>query len=513
MSAGTILSSEPTEPVERPASSSAIGISRIGKNTLIYATGEGLTRLVGFVMLPIYTRFLTPADYGVLELLSMTIEVVAMIAGIGIASSVFKFYADAEDSRSGRLVISTATTAVILLAAVTAFLGFLASPLLADLVLGSAGEPLYFRLFFLIYLVQSASAIPFLLLRLEERAVLFVGISLAKLVGMLSLNVFFVVGLEMGVLGILLSNLIVTGASGLGLLVYLYVRTGWGFSAARLRAMVAFGFPMVFWFLGSFILVFSDRYFVNHFTGTEAVGLYSLAYKFAFILSGLAFAPFQMFWDPQRFLIARQENALEIFRRVFLYLNLVIGAVGLVIVLFVEDLLRIMADPAFLPAHRLVPLVVAAQIVYLWTAYTNLGLFLKSKTQVLAMMSGVVVATVLLLNLLLIPRFGTMGAALATLVAYSVRMGGVYFFSQRAYRCEYDWGRIARLYVLFALAFLVRGSFATLPLIESVLLSAAMVLATLALAVRLVLPVEERARLRRMLRGIRPVRGPRAARA
>ena len=76
----------------------------LGKQSAIYGAGIVLGKLASFIMLPVYTRYLTPADYGVLELLSMTIDVIGMIAGIGIGSAVFKFYADEADEAGKREV-------------------------------------------------------------------------------------------------------------------------------------------------------------------------------------------------------------------------------------------------------------------------------------------------------------------------------------------------------------------------------------------------------------------------
>ena len=154
---------------------------------------------------------------------------------------------------------------------------------------------------------------------------LFVTINVVKLVALLSLNILFVVHLRLGIEGVLASSIITTSVSAFGLTFYLLRRAGIRFSIETFRHMVEFGSPMVLWSVGIFILVFSDRFFLNHYASTSAVGIYSLAYKFAFMLSALAPVPFQTMWDVQRFEIAKQPNAARIYARVFLYMNLVLG--------------------------------------------------------------------------------------------------------------------------------------------------------------------------------------------
>ena len=71
-------------------------LSRIGKHTLIYSLGVVLSKAVSFFMLPIYTRFLTPADYGVMELIEMTLDIISIVAGAQIAIGIFRYYHKAQ---------------------------------------------------------------------------------------------------------------------------------------------------------------------------------------------------------------------------------------------------------------------------------------------------------------------------------------------------------------------------------------------------------------------------------
>lgn len=474
-------------------------IRTLGKHTLVYGLGIVLGKLASFIMLPVYTRFLTPADYGVLELLSMTIDIIGTVAGIGLASAVFKFYADAPTGADKNQVISTAALSAAGLALVTSALGIIASPLLSRLVIGEAGDPAYFRVFFLIYLLQNFEYVPLMLLRAQHRSGLFIAINVSKLVVMLALNIYFVVHLRMGVMGVLTSNLITAGVLATGLTVYLVRQVGIGFSLSRFRVMARFGSPMIVWSLGNFVLVFSDRFFLNHYVGTAEVGIYALAYKFAFILSSLAYSPFKMIWDAQRFEVAKRADAQEVYARVFLYMNLVVGLVALGIAVFVKDLLAVMSAPAFLPAYRVVPLLVGAQILFIWVSYCNLGLFVKSKTPVMARVAVVGVVATLLLNVLLIPRFGIFGAAWATVVAYGLRFVLIHRNAQRHYPIAYGWAGIARLYGIFGAAVALRFVIDPDGLVASLGWSALLVLMAMAAVYRLVIGPRERAYVRSAL--------------
>jgi O-antigen/teichoic acid export membrane protein len=485
------------------------GLRQLGKHTLVYTAGIIIGKVASFLMLPVYTRFLTPADYGVLELLGMTIDVIGMITSIGIVTGVFKFYSEDNNQSGKNAVISTAALSTVALAGATCALGFLASPALTRAMFGAQDNLLYLRLYFLIYFLQTFEYLPFVLIRAENRSVLFVTVNAAKLIVTLSLNILFVVYLRMGIKGVLISNIIATSATAVVLSGYLVQRVGVRFSREKFRQLLHFGSSIVPWSLASFVLVFSDRFFLNYYTNTTTVGIYSLAYKFAFLLSVLAYTPFETVWTAQRFEIAKQPDAQEVFARVFLYVNVVVGVLGLVICLFIRDFLSVMSSHSFLSAYRLVPLLIAAQVVFIWAAYWNTGIYVSGRTRVMASGSLVLVAITLLFNFLLIPRFGGFGAAWATIAAYTARFLWIYVFSQRYYPIRYDWTDIVKLYG--ALGSAVALSFAYRPAAMGASLgwNAMILILTVYLVYLVVLSPNDRGNMREIAGSILArVRGP-----
>ena len=480
-------------------------LRKIGSHTMIYTAGIILGKVASFIMLPIYTHYLTPADYGILELLGMTIDVIGMITGVGLVSGLFKFYSTAETTPEKHSVISTSALGVVGLATASSFVGFLVAPELSRLVFGAAVDPLYLRLFFVIYFLQNFEYVPFLLIRAEGRSGLFVTLNTLKLLLTLSLNILFVVHLHMGVRGVLIGGIIAGSVVALGLSTYLIRRVGLGFSLHWFRQLLAFGRPIALWSIGSFVLVFSDRYFLNHYVSTAAVGIYSLAYKFAFMLSALAHSPFEMIWDAERYEIAKQPDAHRTYARVFLYMNVLLGLVGLAISLFVKDFLRVMSDPAFLSAYRLVPLIVAAQVVFTWGGFWNFGILITGKTRAMGEGAIFLVVVTMALNFALIPRFGMFGAAWATFIAYSVRFAWIYFFAQRHYYIPHPWHGIIRLYAILGGALAIHHAYSPEPVVPSVLWSVVLLATTAAAVFGVVLSASDRSLVTGALRRYLPL--------
>jgi len=480
-------------------------LESLGKQTLVYTAGIIIGKVASFVMLPLYTRYLTPADYGVLELLSMTIEVIGMITGVGLVTGVFKFYCAEDEPAEKNAIMSTAALGVLALAVGTAGLGLLLANPISKVVFGSEVNAPYLRLYFVLFFLQNFEWVPLLLIRAEKRAVLFVTVNAIRLAVVLSLNILFVVFFRMGVRGVLISGIITGSLMATGLTWYLVREVGIGFKVRWFRQMVRFGGPIVPWSLASFALVFSDRFFLNHYTDTSTVGIYSLAYKFAFLVSAFAVVPFYNTWDIQRFEVAKRPDAMEMYARVFLYLNVLVGLVGLGVCLFARDVLVIMSDRAFLPAYRMVPLLIAAQIVFTWGAFWNLGLYISGETKAMAHGSVVLVPVTLLINYLLIPKFGIYGAAWATFVAYTFRFWWIYYFAQRHYPIHYRWEELAKLYGILGAAILIRFSYHPPNVFASIGWGLVLMLVATALVYRL-LSDGDRAALSEMVRRYLPSR-------
>src|SRR3990172_11798123 len=312
-------------------------LKNLGKHTIIYGAGILLGRIVSFIMLPIYTRYLTPADYGVLELLTITTDVISIISGIGLTSTVMRFYSKYDNQEEKNKVVSTAIIVMSVPYLIANLVCVLLSGKFSVLVFGSVDYTFYFQLSFVLLFLQSGIDIPFALIRLKENSLLFILTNVSKLIIQLSLNIYFVMILKLGVAGILYSSLIAYLLISSFLIFYTVRSVGFAFSFQRSFEMLRFSYPLIFWSLGSFILTFSDRYFLNIYSDLRTVGIYFLVYKFGFLLVALD-APFSLIWEPKRFEIAKQFDGFLIYKKVFMYLNIVLFIISLLISVLIKDI-------------------------------------------------------------------------------------------------------------------------------------------------------------------------------
>ncbi|MCJ7751829.1 MAG: oligosaccharide flippase family protein, partial [Armatimonadetes bacterium] len=259
-------------------------IKGVAKHALIYGGGIVISKAVGFVMVPLYTRVLTPADYGLLELLTRGAEVAAIVLTLGFSTSVLRFYYDFKSEQDRNAVISSALvfSALVALVATVPLAAF--SEQLSRLFLGTPDHRLFVLLLVFANLFELTCIVPMALLRAREESMLYTAVSISRLVLSLGLNIGLVAVLRLGVLGVLYSGLISGALTAIWLVALSVRKTGLSFSFAKIKPMLIYGLPLVPATLGMFILHSADRFFLSAYAGLDQVGLYALSYRFAMML-------------------------------------------------------------------------------------------------------------------------------------------------------------------------------------------------------------------------------------
>lgn len=430
-------------------------LKNIGRLFAIYGLGYFLSKGIALVMLPIYTHYLPPSDYGILEVLELTTYIVSLILGAGLTQAMVRFYHEHHDAHSRNLAVSSvfiATTALFLVA----LAGLIpVSGTLSGLIFKSPGYSGLFVLVFISMLMHEVIDVSMTYFRILERPVRFISFSTVHLLLSLSLNILFIVGLAMGMKGVLIGGLISSSVIATVLSVFLVREVGFGFSWKILLPMLKYGFPLVGTWLGMYVINFSDRFALQrllpHDTALSQVGIYSLAYKFGMLPSVLILSPFLMLWSPKQFQIVKEPDAERVFARVFTYFWVVLLFFGLGLSVLAGDIIWLIADPAYHDAARYIPLLAFSYMCYGAYSYMQFGILYQKKTRLLALVTLSMAVLNVALNLILIPIFGVMGSALATFAAIFLMTGVALLLSQRLYHIPYEYLRLTKMTVLAAL--------------------------------------------------------------
>lgn len=423
------------------------GRRKLGAEALIYMLGMLLSRTASLIMLPVYTRLLTPADYGVLQLLDMTADVAAILVSAGCTAGVMRFYFKAQVERERRAVLGSAIALQFALNLIgTILIVIFAGPIWRQVLHGAQSKELVY-IAAANFTLGSLSIVPLIYMQIQKRALLFSTVSLARLVLQLSGNILFLVVLHDGPRGILLSSFIVNLVLGAFTTSWMIRRIGLIVSRKALLDLRRFGLPYQLATVGTFIVSFGDRIFLDKYGGLASVGLYGLAYQFGFVLDQVGIAPFVRAWTPRRFEYAHEGTAARDAKNVqgFRYFNVLAFTCAVAIAVFVHPVLRVLAHREYWSAADIVPVILGAYIVQGWVAVVELGIDMSERTKYANYGVWASVVAVLILYSVLIPTFGGYGAAWATLLAFLVRLGFHWHFSQRLWPIAYGWSPTLRI--------------------------------------------------------------------
>lgn len=417
------------------------GLGGLFMHSAVYWVGVMVSKMIGFMLIPIYTHHLTPADYGTLELIALATDVTALVLGVRIGSAVFRFYHAADSDADRRRVVTTAVYAMIGLAAVCMIALCLASGIFSRVLFDGPRMTTAFQVMFAATFLGLVMEVGLVYIRIRERSVLFVAIVWTQLLVMLSLNIYFIVFLELGVLGALLGPLFANILVCPPLVIWVLRQVRGRFDPAWLWRMVAYSAPLIPAALGLFVLHFGDRFFLNHYVGLAEVGVYAIAYKFGFLISQVIAYPFSLIWGSRLHVYYRDPKRDRLFNQTLsgFAFFLVGGALG--ISLFIPEVLRVMTPAAYWAAAPLVPVIAGAYVFGGLNQLANAPMYTESRTGLVAIISLGAAAVNLLLNLVLIPAFGVWGAAAGTLASFAMILTWSLLAGRRISPLRWDYGR------------------------------------------------------------------------
>ena len=278
------------------------------RDSTLYFIGNLSFKAIGFVMIPFYAHFLSPEQSGVLNLIELAMQVVAIAFGLQtVGAALTRIYHDQSTEAGRRETISTAMLCTILLAGFIAVVSIAFADPIARAI-NVEGQTGLLRLAFGAMFFSSIVEIALVHERMQSRARFYLAYTIVGLVATLSLNIALIGVIHLGVLGFIVSKLVVAVAGCVYLLGRIWREVGIVWRGAIARALAVFGAPLIVSGMSYFAVHFSDRLFLAHISKAD-VGVYSMAYNFAFLLSVLIGDSFSKSWGVS-FLRTRDRRRL-----------------------------------------------------------------------------------------------------------------------------------------------------------------------------------------------------------
>jgi len=430
----------------------ARNLARIGKQSAIYGAGSIAATLLGIVLLPLYTRELTPAQFGDAELALRIVLLVAIVARLGLVNSFFRFFFDYEDPERRRRVFQTAFWALQVTTLVWALITALASRWLGQSVFTTpeAGQDLVLMIALGVYVTVNYE-LTSALFRVQERPVAFSVRTVINLIATAVLSYIFLVHLHMGPVGLLLGAYLGQALVYLGVLVEQRSWLGFGLDRPLLHSMLKFGVPLMPAGAAMWAVTLINRPIVLAVSTPATLGILGAGFRIGTGVLLLVNA-FQLAWPAFAYSIKDDGEAKRTYAAVMgLYLAFM-GWAALSVALLAPWFLRLLTtEPYWGAAAAITPIAIAGPL-YGGYFIAAIGVGRKKANQ----FNWVVVAAAAVIEvialLLLVPPFGVAGAGWSLVIAYGSMFALMLWREHRVFPVPYPWGRIARIPVVLSLA-------------------------------------------------------------
>ncbi len=416
------------------------------KNSLIYGLGNISTKVVGFILLPLYTSHLSVQDYGVLGLVEVTSQILVPLFGVGLSLGFFRWYWDKEYVEHQRSIVFTCL--VFLLCVVAGFLTG-ASIFASQLSRLIFGTPAYSTLVILLSIsvsCQILASIPSSLMQLQQKAVLFSVVNVVQLTVSLAATVVCVAYLNLNVEGIYIAQVL----GGLTYFVivsrYIVANTIPRFSATILKGMLGYSFPLAFASVSGVIISVADRYMLKYLGTLSDVGIYSLGYKIANTLYVFVVMSINLAISPLIYKVMDDPNHKRIYAKMMTYAGLGVMTCVLLVSFFAREAIKVVAlNPDYWSSYKVIPFISFGIFFGMLRDVSMIGLNVTKRTKVISTIIISISLVNIVLNALFIPRWQTLGAAAAALVSQFLFFVVMYNAAQHHYPIPYEVRKIILL--------------------------------------------------------------------
>jgi len=432
-------------------------LKKLAEQTVVYGLSSVIGRLLNYLLVPLYTRFFAPEDYGVVTELYAYVAFLVILLTYGLETAFFRF---SKAEKNTAKAYSTALVSLIVSSCVFVFLALVSSESIAN-YMGAGIKQIYIQYFAVIVSLDAVSSITFAKLRQDEKAFRFATVKLFGVLVNIALNVYFILFKELlDIEYIFISNLI-SSIVTIFLLFPQMIISKISFDKTLWKKMMAYGLPLLIAGLAGMTNETIDRILLKHLLPIEdsvyQLGIYGALYKLSIIMI-LFIQTFRFAAEPFFFDQHNSSNDRSIYSDVMKYFVVVMGVIFLAVIIFYEFIIGFLG-----PAYRdhpdgfeIVSILLIANL-FLGVLY-NLSIWYKltEKTIFGAYISifGAIITVVL--NFSLIPKIGILGSAWATLMCYFSMTILSYFLGKKYFPIPYQTSRIVfYLGVILALYFVI----------------------------------------------------------
>lgn len=434
----------------------------LGKDSLIYGVGSVLTRSIGLISLPLFTAYLTPEEFGILALLAILTMAAQPIFSLGLSAAMGPSYFSGDNREKKSEAVWTAFSISLVSSTLLIAIAWIFPDQLALLIRVSSEHSLVVALALTGCALNVMATAFSQRVQFERQARRYVCISVTSALSAIAVSALTVVYLDWGILGMVTGQIVSAALNFLFFGFYSLNETMFNVSQKMARELLRTGLPLVPSFAFLFVLMNNNKYFLEALSGVDAVGLYSVGFSLGSVISIIT-AGFTKAWYP--FFISyidRQNEVKSLFGRVYTYYVILGGYLCLLVFLFAEPVVYILANESFHEAYLVVGTVALA---YFFQAMFNLflpGTYFSDQIRYVPLIQAVTVILAIPINYIFIENLGLLGAGIGLVAGNLILAINIFIWNKvnfsKYVEVDYEWRRVGCVtvvYIITAVVFLM----------------------------------------------------------
>lgn len=434
-------------------------IKQLTKDTAIYGVSTIVGRFLTFLLVPFYTNIFPPDEYGIVANLYIFIAILNIIYIFGMDAAYLKF-ASNKSIASDKDKFSTPYLAVMFVSLFLSLFIILIKGSIISLfeVPASYSYLIYYTSFILF--IDALCVIPFIKLRIERKAKKFATFKIINILTNVFFNLLLVLYFKWGIEAVFVSNLIASLLTLIILLPDIIKKLKPVINISLLSRLIKFGLPYLPAGLGSMLIQGIDRPILTNLTDLTTAGIYNANYKLGIFMM-LFVNMFQYAWQPFFLQQAEEKDAKKVFSKVLTYFTFAASIILVFVSLYIDDIVKVnffgitLIGSAYWSGLVIVPIILFGYLFNgLYVVFTA-GIYIEEKSVYIPLVTGIGALVNVVVNLLLIPILGIIGAALATLLSYIVMALGLYIVTQKFYKIEHESVKMISIFAIILLTGIV----------------------------------------------------------
>lgn len=428
-------------------------LKQLGSDSLIYGLSGIVTRMIGIFLIPIYTRLFVPEDYGIINLINATFVLLGLLVVCALDNSAHRWFYDSKETEDHKKTFGTWIWFQFILSVIVAMIVIVISPYLVTTFFKEKGKAIYFILPAITLVTNILPAVINNWYRVHRRPVATIIFSVSQTIVTIGLSVLFVIVLRWHIAGVFAALAI---SSAIFSIVALQQMYAWisikYFNKERLKQMLKYAFPFIPAAIAYWLLNSTDSYFLAYFKDKAEVGLFGIG---ASIASGIALftGAFQQAWGPFAFSILNDANAKQVYANVFLLFGYVMGYLAAMLMLFAPEVLMLITPPEYHDAAWVAGILGYNLVLMGFTYIAGIGISIVKITAPYGIAMFFATVLTVILDIILIPKFGKEGSAIATVAAQLMVPSYLFYKGQKVYPIPYKYAEV--LIVMASLALVV----------------------------------------------------------